>query len=87
MLLIPCPHCGARDESEFDYGGRAIAFPALDATLQAWHQAVHLGCDGERTAEEYWYHAAGCERWIQVTRDLLSHEITTALDAAAEVVE
>ena len=25
MLLIPCPHCGPRDESEFTYGGPAVA--------------------------------------------------------------
>ena len=23
MLLIDCPHCGARDETEFSYGGEA----------------------------------------------------------------
>ena len=30
MLLIPCPHCGPRDESEFDYGGRALRLPDLE---------------------------------------------------------
>ena len=29
MLLIPCPWCGPRDETEFRYGGQAgIAYPA-----------------------------------------------------------
>ncbi len=23
MLLIPCPNCGPRDETEFHYGGQA----------------------------------------------------------------
>ena len=28
MLLITCPHCGPRDETEFTYGGEAgIAYP------------------------------------------------------------
>jgi heterotetrameric sarcosine oxidase delta subunit len=74
MLLIPCPHCGARDESEFDYGGRALALPALDAATSAWHQALHLGNDSEDCADEYWYHAAGCERWIRLRRNLANHE-------------
>ena len=29
MLLIDCPHCGPRDETEFSYGGEAhVAYPA-----------------------------------------------------------
>ncbi|MDN5877601.1 MAG: sarcosine oxidase subunit delta, partial [Brevibacterium sp.] len=29
MLLIDCPHCGPRDETEFHYGGQAhVAYPA-----------------------------------------------------------
>ena len=79
MLLIPCPHCGTRDESEFDYGGRAIEFPGLDAATSAWHEALHLGNDSADYADEYWYHGAGCERWIQLRRNLLSHDFI-ALD-------
>ena len=29
MMLIPCPWCGPRDETEFHYGGQAhVAYPA-----------------------------------------------------------
>ena len=73
MLLIPCPHCGERDESEFDYGGRALALPPLDASCDDWHAALHLGNDGAECASEYWYHAAGCERWIRLRRHLTTH--------------
>jgi sarcosine oxidase subunit delta len=78
MLLIPCPHCGERDESEFDYGGRALALPALDAPTGEWHQALHLGNDSAECADEYWYHAAGCERWIRLRRNLSSHSFIEA---------
>lgn len=73
MLLIPCPHCGERDESEFVYGGRALDWPALDAARADWHAAVHLGNDNADTAEEIWYHEAGCERWIRLRRHLATH--------------
>jgi len=78
MLLIPCPHCGARDESEFDYGGRALALPSLAASAADWHQALHLGNDSEDCVDEYWYHGAGCECWIQLRRNLSTHEFTAA---------
>ena len=74
MLLIPCPHCGERDESEFDYGGRALILPGLDAPTSDWHQALHLGNDSEDCADEFWYHFAGCERWFQLRRNLSSHD-------------
>ena len=87
MLLIPCPNCGPRDESEFDYGGRAVALPPLDASPADWHQALHLGADSEHHVDEHWYHAAGCECWIRVNRDLCSHEISevgATVDRVAE---
>jgi len=33
MLLIPCPYCGARDETEFTYGGPShVTRPELTAS-------------------------------------------------------
>ena len=81
MLLIPCPHCGERDESEFDYGGRALELPALDASLQQWHEALHLGDRSGTCAEEFWYHAAGCERWIRLHRRLSDHSFIASGEA------
>jgi heterotetrameric sarcosine oxidase delta subunit len=74
MLLIPCPHCGDRDEVEFDYGGRALDWPSLDAGLNAWHATAHLGNDNAEVVEELWYHGAGCERWIRLRRHLSTHQ-------------
>lgn len=76
MLLIPCPNCGERDESEFDYGGRALPWPGLEASLQQWHRDLHLRDNPRGKIEEHWYHAGGCECWIKIKRDLVSHEIT-----------
>ena len=85
MLLIPCPHCGERDESEFDYGGRAVALPRLNAAPDEWHQALHLGNNNEDCVDEYWYHHAGCERWIRLRRNLSNHDFIDA-DMAANMV-
>ena len=84
MLLIPCPNCGARGESEFDYGGRAISYPKLNASATDWHEVLHLRENAAGEIEEYWYHASGCERWIKVTRDLVTHKISSVKTAAEE---
>ncbi|MDW4551231.1 sarcosine oxidase subunit delta [Defluviimonas sp. D31] len=77
MLLIPCPHCGPRDEGEFDYGGPLRTLPPLDGVSDAaaWHRALHLGNNPRGPLLELWYHASGCETWITVTRDTITHEI------------
>ena len=75
MLLIPCPHCGPRDQSEFSYGGLRSPLPALDAPTRDWHAAVHHRPGAASLCEELWYHDAGCECWITVRRDLATHDI------------
>ena len=74
MLLIPCPHCGERDENEFDYGGRAIDFPDLTADSANWHEALHLPVANNNIVEEVWFHTAGCECWIRLRRDIRNHD-------------
>ena len=85
MLLIPCPNCGPRDESEFDYGGPVIALPTLEASTSDWHQALHLSGTTDQRVDEHWYHSAGCECWIRISRDLVTHEINDAATSRDEV--
>ncbi len=78
MLLIPCPWCGSRDEREFDYGGQHVDYPELnqagDLPQDAWHKAVHLRDNSRGEIRELWYHRSGCERWISVMRNTLTHQ-------------
>ena len=80
MLLIPCPHCGERDESEFDYGGRSIDFPDLNADRAVWQKTLHLHKANEVVIDEVWYHSAGCECWIRLRRDACTHKFYTPND-------
>ena len=78
MLRIPCPWCGLRDEREFDYGGTHTEFPAIgqasDALETNWNEAIHLRNNPQAQIRELWYHRSGCERWISVVRNTLTHE-------------
>lgn len=85
MLLIPCPHCGPRDEAEFDYGGPVRNLPALDgaATSADWHRALHLPMAAAGPVRELWFHRSGCEVWLEVTRNPSTHDISSARSAGA----
>jgi heterotetrameric sarcosine oxidase delta subunit len=76
VLLISCPHCGPRDQTEFAYGGDAsVSRPAHDAALQDWVAYVYLRDNPAGPHDEYWQHVAGCRRWFRVRRDTVTHEI------------
>ena len=87
MLLIPCPWCGSREESEFTYGGDAgPRMPSFDGTAgeAAWFAYVYRRENPAGPHRELWFHGFGCGRWIVVTRDTTTGEIAAAQDPAAQ---
>ena len=83
MLLIPCPYCGERDESEFSYGGEAhIARPAEpDALSDAeWADYVFMQSNVKGVFLERWCHSHGCRRWFNLARDTVTYEILGAYE-------
>ena len=86
VLLIRCPWCGAREETEFAYGGDATVTrpdPAR-ADAKAWHDYVYVRANPKGPHHELWYHAAGCRRWLRVTRDTASHAILACAPVGPE---
>ena len=81
MLLIPCPWCGPRDETEFRFAGEAaVRRPADPETADAKVWADYLyGRENRRGPHrELWYHVHGCGQFLLVDRDTVSHVITRA---------
>jgi heterotetrameric sarcosine oxidase delta subunit len=78
MLLIPCPWCGERDETEFHCGGQShIARPAnADRLTDAeWADYLYMRENPKGLHFERWHHSSGCRRWFNVARDTVTHEI------------
>ncbi len=76
MLLITCPWCGKRDESEFSYGGEAdIVRPANPAGLtdEQWGDYVFMRRNPLGASRELWNHVHGCRRWFIAERDTLTY--------------
>ena len=72
MLLVTCPHCGARPEVEFRYGGEAhIARPADPSALDdgQWAEFLYFRSNPKGVYAERWNHAHGCGRWFNALRD------------------
>ena len=78
MLLIKCPWCGARDETEFHCGGEAhIVRPEQPDQLDdaAWADYLFMRGNPKGRYAERWVHSAGCRRWFNVIRGTTSHRI------------
>ena len=81
MLLITCPFCGPRAESEFTCGGEAdIPRPSDPDALTdtEWGDYVFMRRNTCGRHTEQWHHSFGCRRWFVVERDTVSYEVHAA---------
>jgi sarcosine oxidase subunit delta len=79
MLLINCPWCGERAESEFSYGGEAgISRPASpdDLSDTEWADYLFMRSNPRGAHKELWNHSQGCRRWFGAERDTVNYRIS-----------
>ncbi len=78
MLLIPCPNCGSRDETEFHYGGQAhVAYPENPTGLndREWAEYLFYRDNTKGAFAERWLHSTGCRQWFNMLRDTVTYAI------------
>lgn len=80
MLLIKCPWCGERDESEFNCGGEAgITRPEDPFALSdaEWADYLFMRSNPRGAHKELWNHGQGCRRWFTAERDTVTYKIAS----------
>ncbi len=78
MLIIKCPWCGARDQTEFScYGEAHIVRPEQPDQLsdEQWGDYVFFRTNTKGTHYERWLHTHGCRRWFNVARNTVTDHI------------
>ena len=78
MLIIDCPWCGPREQTEFSYGGEAhIARPVSPDALtdEQWADYLFMRKNTRGPHLEQWVHTYGCRRWFNVVRDTVTYKI------------
>jgi sarcosine oxidase subunit delta len=79
-MPINHPLLGPRDSSEFIYLGDATLIDRPDpetASAQDWHDYAYLRDNPAGQHRELWFHEAGDRSWLVVTRNTVTHEITS----------
>ena len=83
MLVIRCPFCGDRNESEFTYYGPAAMTRPEDAagfSAEEWVEYLAVPSNPVGPVTERWWHARGCGSWVTIRRNTATHEITEPAD-------
>jgi sarcosine oxidase subunit delta len=79
MLYIYCPYCAeCREEEEFHYKGQAhIARPSdpEKCSDEEWGNYLYFRANPRGIHHEVWYHAIGCRKFFNVTRDTQTYKI------------
>lgn len=76
MLLITCPHCGPRAQTEFVYERTVDAIVQPDADPAEAMAALFTRANLRGLDEELWRHTYGCRAWLVMMRHRVTHEIT-----------
>ncbi len=78
MMLLTCPWCGPRDETEYHYGGQAhVAYPENPSDLsdEEWADYLFFRDNPKGPFAERWSHSGGCRRWFNAVRDTATYEV------------
>lgn len=75
MLLIACPYCGERPETEFRQMGEAHIIRPADpeaVTDEMWTEFLYFRTNPKGSHAERWRHVHGCGRFFNARRDTVS---------------
>lgn len=79
MFIIPCPHCGPRNVSEFRHLGETAVRPdPSSATAAAWRSYLYDRANLAGWSTEWWAHSAGCRRCFTVQRHTVTNQTRPA---------
>lgn len=86
MMLIDCPYCGPRNETEFGYGGEAhIAYPKDPYALsdREWAEFLFYRENPKGDFAERWIHNGGCRKWFNAVRDTVTYKFKATYPAGS----
>jgi sarcosine oxidase subunit delta len=75
MLLVPCPNCGPRNQSDLRLLGASVTRPDPETTTRAeWGDYLYLRDNPADWIKESWYCRSGCRRYFLLERHQATNE-------------
>jgi heterotetrameric sarcosine oxidase delta subunit len=74
-FLLTCPYCGAREVTDFGYGGEVQQRPASAPSRRELNTYNYFRRNVAGVQREWWYHRSGCRAWFVAERDTRTNEV------------
>ena len=83
-FLLRCPHCGPREATEFEFGGEVLDRPTASPSRRELSRYLYFRKNAAGPQREWWFHAAGCGRWLVATRDTTTRDVQETVPAESQ---
>jgi heterotetrameric sarcosine oxidase delta subunit len=74
-FVLRCPHCGAREVTDFAFGGEVLSRPRQPPSFRELNAYNYFRRNVAGVQREWWYHRSGCRQWFQAERDTRTNEV------------
>jgi sarcosine oxidase subunit delta len=74
-FVLECPNCGAREVTDFSFGGEISARPEGHPSPRERNEYVYFRRNVAGVQREWWYHRSGCRAWFIAERDTRTNEV------------
>ena len=74
-FVLECPNCGAREVTDFSFGGEISARPEGRPSPRERNEYVYFRRNVAGVQREWWYHRSGCRAWFIAERDTRTNEV------------
>lgn len=74
-FVLPCPNCGTREVTDFEFGGEVVPRPGRRPQGRELAAYNYFRRNVAGVQEEWWYHRAGCRTWFLADRDTRTNEV------------
>jgi sarcosine oxidase, subunit delta len=82
-FVLTCPYCGAREVTDFAFGGEVRTRPAERMSPRELGAYNYMRRNVAGVQREWWYHRSGCRRWFLAERDTRTNEVSWTGPASA----
>jgi heterotetrameric sarcosine oxidase delta subunit len=74
-FVLNCPNCGAREVTDFGFGGEVVPRPGQKPTVRELNRYVYFRANVAGPQREWWVHRSGCRQWFLAERDTTTNEV------------
>jgi heterotetrameric sarcosine oxidase delta subunit len=88
LILIPCPHCGPRNSTEFLHWGEQRPRPPVDGVGPLeWRSYLYFRRNPAGWTTETWFHRFGCARFFVAERHTVTNEVRATRLAGGDATD